>query len=326
MNYKKEFDPDNPVTPVTDKAATAAVGDRRDGAIYVYRDDIVLAVNIALATGRPLLLRGPSGSGKSSLARNAARVLGWRYYEEVITSRTQARDLLWRFDTLRRLNDAQLTGRDIKADAEYVEPGVLWWAFDRALAKCRGSSSTTLPATDPGDGPDVDRAVVLLDEIDKADPDVPNNLLVPIGSLQFSFTDTGGQSVTVNGRKSPPLIFITTNDERELPNAFLRRCVILKLRAPGQKRLVSIATEHFARDPRPGDAALFAELAKRITPAPDHEDPDASDEPRASTAEYLDAIRTCRDLGVTPQDGDAAWETIRTITLRKERDELALKR
>jgi MoxR-like ATPase len=90
----------------------------------------------------------------------------------------------------------------------------------------------------------------LLDEIDKADPDVPNNLLVPIGSLQFQFTDTGGRSITVKGGKSPPLIFITTNDERELPNAFLRRCVILNLRAPGQKRLISIALAHFKDEPQ----------------------------------------------------------------------------
>src|SRR4029077_10984339 len=174
----------------------------------------------------------------------------------------QARDLLWKFDTLRRLNDSQTQHRDLQADVNYVEPGVLWWAFDRQRATRRGASegAQVSEATDPREGPDVDGAVVLLDEIDKADPDVPNNLLVPIGSLQFQFTDTGGPSITVNGRKSPPLIFITTNDERELPNAFLRRCVILKLRAPSQERLISIARAHFKDEAQDDDEELFVEL------------------------------------------------------------------
>lgn len=326
MNYKKKFDPEEPAAPVA-AAAPSTAGDRRDGAIYVYRPEIVLAVNVALATGRPLLLRGPSGSGKSSLARHVSRVQGWRYYEEVVTSRTQARDLMWKFDTLRRLNDSQIADRDVQPDAAYVEPGVLWWAFDRQLAKRRGApDDARVPnATDPREGPDVDGSVVLLDEIDKADPDVPNNLLVPIGSLQFPFSDTGSRSITVNGRRSPPLIFITTNDERELPNAFLRRCVILKLRAPGQKRLITIARAHFEHEPRNGDETLFSELAKKITPATEEEDKDADAQPRPSTAEYLDALRTCRQLEVQPKDDDAAWEAIRTITLRKDREEIASK-
>src|SRR5262245_58356001 len=111
MNYKKRFDPDKAAVPVAAAPASTG-GDRRDGTIYVYRPEIVLAVNVALATGRPLLLRGPTGSGKSSLARHVSRVLGWRYYEEVVTSRTQARDLLWKFDTLRRLNDSQMSDRE----------------------------------------------------------------------------------------------------------------------------------------------------------------------------------------------------------------------
>jgi MoxR-like ATPase len=325
MNYKKRFDLEAPAAPVA-AAAPRTAGDRRDGAIYVYRPEIVLSVNVALATGRPLLLRGPSGSGKSSLARHVSRVLAWRFYEEVVTSRTQARDLLWKFDTLRRLNDSQIPNRDVRPDSAYVEPGVLWWAFDRHLARRRGApDDAKVPdATDPREGPDVDGSVVLLDEIDKADPDVPNNLLVPIGSLQFPFSDTGGCSITVSGHKSPPLIFITTNDERELPNAFLRRCVILKLRAPGQNRLISIARAHFKHEHKDGDEVLFSELAKKITPAPDEEDEDVGSQ-TPSTAEYLDALRTCRDLNVQPKDGDAAWETIRTITLRKEREELAPK-
>jgi len=136
MDYRKLFDPED----VEDFGArrSGSVGDRRDGLVYVYGDskssEIVLAVNVALATGRPLLVRGPSGSGKSSLALNVARVLDYRYYEHVVTSRTVALDLLWRFDVVRRLSDAQAGGT--KPLSDYIEPGVLWWAFDpRAPAR-----------------------------------------------------------------------------------------------------------------------------------------------------------------------------------------------
>lgn len=108
---------DKPVPP------SGAGGDDRDGRVYVYhRSDIALAVNVALATRRPLLLSGPSGCGKSSLALNVALSLGRRYYEYVVTARSEARDLLWSFDSLRRLNDAQARRGDLEPDASYVEP------------------------------------------------------------------------------------------------------------------------------------------------------------------------------------------------------------
>src|SRR5262249_12388908 len=152
-------------------------GDRRDGGVYVYNGHIILAVRVALATGRPLLVRGSSGSGKSSLARHAARVLRWRYYEKVVTSRTQAQDLLWEVDHLRRLQDAQAT--KLRGGYQrYVRPGVFWWAFDRAKAAGQAARSRLAgrgtARLDPNLGDDHERAVVLVDEIDKADPDVPN--------------------------------------------------------------------------------------------------------------------------------------------------------
>ena len=110
MSYKKMFDPPPTRFVTNDDSANTSLqmGDRQDKNIYVYTEKIILAVNVALATTRPLLVRGPSGSGKSSLAYSVADNLGWRYYEEVIGSRTQARDLLWRFYALLRLNDAQV--------------------------------------------------------------------------------------------------------------------------------------------------------------------------------------------------------------------------
>src|SRR5687767_9776005 len=125
MSYKKLFAPGDTVRLTPEGAGQLSVGDQREGSVYVYSPEIVLAVNVALATRRPLLVRGPSGSGKSSLARNVANFLRWRYYETVISSRTQARDLLWEVDLLRRLDVAQSGGGVLGADlTPYVTPGV----------------------------------------------------------------------------------------------------------------------------------------------------------------------------------------------------------
>ncbi len=111
---------------------------------------IELAVNVALAAERPLLVRGVPGTGKSSLAADVAWRLNWRYYEVVVSSRTQARDLQWTFDAVERLSDAQVTGaagadarRRLRDDAAYVRPGALWWAFDRESASRRASPTTS---------------------------------------------------------------------------------------------------------------------------------------------------------------------------------------
>ena len=107
--------------------------DSRSGSVYRMPSTLHLAVEVALTTGRPLLLRGEPGTGKSSLAPCIARRLGWRYYEHVVTSASTATDLLWRFDAVRRLADAQAKKR--RPESEYVSPGVLWWALDRASAR-----------------------------------------------------------------------------------------------------------------------------------------------------------------------------------------------
>jgi MoxR-like ATPase len=288
------------------------VGDRRDGLVYLYTDEIELTVNVGLATGRPILLRGPSGSGKSSLARNVALRLGRRYYEEVITSKTQYTDLLWRFDLLRRFRDAGANA--MKHDAEYIEPRAFWWAFNRELAERRGlnaSDAPEQPAIDPSPIAG-QHAVILIDEIDKADPDVPNNLLVTIGSSQFSIPYLNDLLVTAvdkenrSGQVVPPLVFITSNDERDLPKAFLRRCVTLLLRAPSVDRLVEIAAEHF------GDSKQKRQEYKAIAEALYS---DGSLE--SSTAEYLDTVRACRQLRVKPKPGDAIWDTVVRTTVRK---------
>src|SRR6476661_3688380 len=145
MTITEELRYQSSTGPWTDVAAPGRSAqrdpDRRDGAVYVYDPRLKLAVDVALATGRPLLIEGEPGSGKSSLAAFAARNMDWRYYEHVVSSRTRASDLLWRFDTVRRLADAQARaggGAELN-DYNYIEPGVLWWAFDRESATRRGA-------------------------------------------------------------------------------------------------------------------------------------------------------------------------------------------
>lgn len=301
MIKKRLFDPS---AAPAEAPQEETLGDRRDGAVYDYDAATELAVNVALATGRPLLVRGPSGCGKSSLARHVARVQRWRYYERVISSRTQAQDLLWEVDLLRRLQDAQ-AGRLRGALETYVRPGVLWWAFHRESAlrqALRSRRSAKTAVADPNQGNEGPRAVVLLDEIDKADPDVPNNLLVPLGSLQFEVEDTGEMVKTT--QDLAPLVFITTNDERELPDAFLRRCVELKLDPPDRDRLVRIGRKHFPDL----DEERLKEIATRVSEV-------AGDGVTPSPAEYLDTVRAWRRLGeeFDPQ----IWEDVLRVAVRK---------
>lgn len=287
-----------------------AGGDNRDGRVYVYNDpNIPLAVNVAWATRRPLLLSGASGSGKSSLAANVARTLGWRYYEHVVTSRTEARDFLYRFDSIRRLNDAQ--AQKIKDVWAYVEPGVLWWAFDHKSAAERGSLGK-LPAEDHAKDPNRlgshERAVLLIDEIDKADADVPNALLVPLGSLQFDVEDI---NFPVEASQ-PPLVIITTNGERELPQAFMRRCVTLELPDPDVKKLVEIASAVIPES-KPKKRMLVA-IAHYVLGQVQQEFK-SSGGTKPSAAEYLDTVRACLELNLTPSS--PSFDELARITLRK---------
>ncbi len=301
------------------------VADWRRKPVYHYTPEIELHVNIALATARPLLVRGKPGSGKSSLARNIAERLGWRYYDTVVTSRTQARDLLYTFDSLRRLNDAQVDeNREIVAEpANYIEPGPVWWAFDRKTALRRGMRADLPEGRRPHEPyheqqPDSIQSVLLIDEIDKADPDLPNALLVPLGGLHFHVEETN--TPVHASPEAPPLLVITTNEERELPAAFVRRCVVLKLDAPGRDRLIAIANLHFEGK----SEAVYGPIADRVnalTPAGETVD---STLHGPSTAEYLDAVWACAKLGVSPDSKEPEklelWRSVEQATLIKGRN------
>jgi MoxR-like ATPase len=310
--------------------------DRRDGDAYVPSRDVTVAVDVALATGRPLLVRGEPGSGKSSLAQYVAKTRGWRYYEHVVTSRTQATHLLWAFDSVRRLADAQTLAPGGRLDDfRYVNPGVLWWAFapvsaarrGRSVRSGKGSPRAPHPAVDPFSDTNTlrspDHAVVLIDEIDKADPDMPNSLLVPLGSSEFFVTETGilvrkepPRSARTNAEASRHLLVVTTNEERGLPQAFLRRCVVCTLPEPTSDWLVQVAREHvttaggeFTAPMEKLARGLADELMKtRETAA-------RNVVRRPSTAEYLDALRACVSLGVSVDSQE--WLLIRELTLAK---------
>ncbi|GKQ41548.1 ATPase AAA [Streptomyces sp. A012304] len=310
--------------------------DRSDGRVYVMPEDLRFAVHVALATGRPLLLRGMPGSGKSSLAPYIAKQMDWRYYEHVVTYRTQPRDLLWSFDSVRRLADAQVTMSrgETPDDASYVEPGVLWWALAPRSARRRGRPEgveITDPCPDPSEEINStrrpDRAVVLIDEIDKADPDVPNSLLVPLGSHRFTVAETNREIRTERSegeeggradeaRRARHLVVLTTNEERELPQALLRRCVVHVLPEHDRAMLVRIAEEHMALWPgevTDADRELADAVAGELMKVRHHADKQGVRRP--STAEYLDALLACRSLGIRP--GTPQWQLLTRNVLIK---------
>jgi MoxR-like ATPase len=317
-SYESDFHPSGYRLDASEEG-TKRGQDVRDGSVYVYEDDITLAVRVALATGRPLLLLGPPGSGKSSLAAYIARTMSWNYFEQVVTSRTKAQDLLWAFDAVRRLRDAQADELQDQI-ASYIEPRVLWWAFNSKSARLRGADSlpeSVRPPVPPGIMRGEDHpSVVLIDEIDKADPDVPNDLLVSLGSQLFRVDELGSEIVATNR----VLVLITSNNERSLPAAFLRRCVVHTLVAPGLERLKKIAKSHFPKQAASADA-LFDAVAKKVV---DMRSAVPVGHTPPSTAEYLDAVRACLALNVSPHViADVApkqskiWQAISTAVLVK---------
>jgi MoxR-like ATPase len=308
MSYKRRFF-DPALAGAPNEPDGSAAFRPKDGAaedLYVFAPKTILALNVALATDRPLLVSGEPGCGKSSLARSAAAVLGWRSYQHTVTSRTQASELLWTFDALRRLNDASKAAETLRPDRHYVEPGPLWWAFDPATARQRGTAPLAdgREAEDPGTGPpDAEAAVVLIDEIDKADPDVPNDLLEPFDRRTFKVRETGD---TI-GLRRPVLMVLTTNRERTMPQAFLRRCVTLELDDPTPEWLTSIADQRYSKKD------VHSRLASEVMAL--RGDAKRSGVRQPSTAEYLDAVTAAARLEASLSGDD--WTEIKRALLWK---------
>lgn len=308
----------------------------------VHRLDVssLSAINAAVAAGRPLLIRGEPGTGKSQLARAAARLLRRRFRWKVVDIHTEVADLFYTFDAVERLARAQVLGALWSAQPErgddaqmhllderrFVRPGPLWWAFDEVSAqrqewryqhRCRiGTADGEEPSSSPGAKSGY---VVLIDEIDKTDPSVPNGLLEALG--QGTFEAPGDdESITLHGaegeQRVAPLVVITTNEERELPSAFVRRCMVLQLRLPrdeGELRtwLVRRGKAHFSRLPVEllGRAAELViadrKAAKELGLTP------------PGQAEYLDMLRAVSELARTNKERAKLLDEIAVFALKK---------
>ncbi len=308
MSYKKLFD-----WKKLEKQRSNLPG----GVAYYYDEPLELAVNVALATGRPLLLSGEPGSGKSTLAADVAWKLQRRFYPGVVTSRTQGQDLQWTFDAVGRLaavNTVSAGGQAPPVNA-FVQPGVLWRAFEPTSAAKHGKPVAARSWEDQGK-----HAVVLLDEIDKAEPDVPNDLLVVLDQRTFTVAET---STPVAAAKDlEVLVVMSTNGERDLPPAFVRRCITHRIELPEQDkkpRMVEIARRHFTKQEI--DDALLGSVVELFGQMRSGAAKRKLREP--STAELLDALRACKRLNITKAK-DQDWQRINEVAMWKEPGKPAL--
>ncbi len=203
---------------------------------HQFAEQEIWAVRAALSTGRPLLVRGEPGTGKSQLARAVAAAMGRPFLWEVITSRTEVTDLLYELDAVARLGEAQVLGasaaerelvRRELAPERFVRPGKIWWAMSwRGAAVQAESSGSYAPMI--AEGAWRQGCVLLVDEIDKADSELPNALLGCFANQSFQVPQRP-EPVSRDPQQPSPLVVVTTNEERELPAAFLRRCMVLHL-------------------------------------------------------------------------------------------------
>ena len=185
---------------------------------YVASDDLRVAVNAAIALERPLLIKGEPGTGKTVLAHEVAKALKAPIIEWHIKSTTKAQQGLYEYDAVSRLRDSQLGDERVKDIGNYIKTGKMWEAF-------------TAP----------NRPILLIDEIDKADIEFPNDLLLELDRMQFYVYETQ-QTIKAEQR---PIVMITSNNEKELPDAFLRRCFFHYIRFPDRETMTEIVDVHF---------------------------------------------------------------------------------
>ena len=184
---------------------------------YISTDDLTLAVNASITLERPLLVKGEPGTGKTELARQIAESLSLPIIEWNIKSTTKAQQGLYEYDAVSRLRDSQLGDERVKNIKNYIKKGKIWEAFEATS-----------------------KAVLLIDEIDKADIEFPNDLLRELDEMAFTIPELD-ETVTAKHR---PITIITSNAEKELPTAFLRRCVFHYIEFPDRERIQKIVDAH----------------------------------------------------------------------------------
>ena len=201
---------------------------------HTFAREEAIAVLAALAIKRPLLVRGEPGCGKTQLARAAAQVLKMPMAMLVVNERTETEDLFWQYDALARLSDANDPNERNLDNSKYLTPGSLWWALNWMFAENLDKQNLFRPDLAPDSNNPRDPAngvLLLIDEIDKADRSVPNSLLEALDDFHFPVPYIGDK-VCCEDEKDRPLIIITTNDEQQLPQAFVRRCLVLDIVLP----------------------------------------------------------------------------------------------
>ena len=185
---------------------------------YITTEDLEMAVNAAINLEKPLLVKGEPGTGKTELAKQVAIKLGLTLFEWNIKSTTKAHQGLYEYDAVSRLRDSQLGDKKVNDIKNYIKKGTIWSAFSSE-----------------------EKAVLLIDEIDKADIEFPNDLLHELDKMKFLVYETG-EVISANKR---PIVIITSNNEKELPDAFLRRCFFHYIQFPDHETLTKIINVHF---------------------------------------------------------------------------------